>query len=548
MRTAGLGAQRAWEEWTTKAEDWLLKRADVPREAEGPYKGRGTPPAVRMRMPLPVATHQRHGEVHGKARIWAAQANRYRELARAREERRTYYADLLTAAIVANPPRGSDLAWAQRDQKIAEGRATTGEIGSWAREAKALAEEENRRVTAARRKAWGDWVATSWSRSPGKVYAWCKTERPAPILSTTDERGEWLLSPNDVAQEAAEQWGKLWKPPAADQEPRALPFGDLPGMPPLSGELLWDIVRHIPRAKAQGLDAWAPDDLKALPREAYDDLAAVLTIVEAEGTWPEGLSGAIVALLPKKGDHGPLAQRPISLLPMVYRLWAAARGAILKDWFVREGHASAWGQGKGKGADTAAWMAAAQAELAAAGGYDAFAAYIDCEKCYDHISLSDLSFQGCLQGMGRLVSLAAAQYAGKRYVRWAGALSRPVDPTHGIPAGCPLANGMLHLFLLRAMRGTADRAQGAELRTYADDWRLFSQGLRRKAATDLVGAFVVASDELRSHGHGCQPHQVGDPGLGGGSQGCPPAGCGRLWGPGRGPRQGPWGRRHPCGH
>ena len=59
---------------------------------------------------------------------------------------------------------------------------------------------------------------------------------------------------------------------------------------------------------------------------------------------------------------------------MVYRLWAAARGAILKEWFVREGHASAWGQGKGKGADTAAWMATAQAELAAAGGYDAFAA------------------------------------------------------------------------------------------------------------------------------------------------------------------------------
>ena len=77
-------------------------------------------------MHLPVATHQQHGEVHGKAKIWAAQANRYRELARAREERRTYYADLLTAAIVANPPRGRDITWAQRDQKIAEGRAAPG--------------------------------------------------------------------------------------------------------------------------------------------------------------------------------------------------------------------------------------------------------------------------------------------------------------------------------------------------------------------------------------------------------------------------------------
>ena len=120
---------------------------------------------------------------------------------------------------------------------------------------------------------------------------------------------------------------------------------------------------------------------------------------------------------------------------------------------------------KGKRADTAAWVAAAQAELAAAGGYDAFAAYIDCEKCSDHISLNDLALQGCLQGIGKLASLAAAQYTGQRYVRWAGALSKPIDPTHGIPAGCPLANGMLHLFLLRAMRSTEDQARGARLRT-----------------------------------------------------------------------------------
>ena len=118
-----------------------------------------------------------------------------------------------------------------------------------------------------------------------------------------------------------------------------------------------------------------------MPREAFDDLAGLFAQVEAEGSWLAGLSGAIVALLPRKDDHRPLTKRPISLLPMVYRLWAAARGAILKEWFVKEGHASALGQGKGKGADAAAWMAAAEAELASAGGYEAFAAYIDCEKC-----------------------------------------------------------------------------------------------------------------------------------------------------------------------
>ena len=88
--------------------------------------------------------------------MWAAQANRYRELVWAREEHRQHYGDLLVAAIAGNPSRGRDPTWTQKDLKIASGRATPEDIGAWALEAKALAEEENRRVTAARRKAWDD--------------------------------------------------------------------------------------------------------------------------------------------------------------------------------------------------------------------------------------------------------------------------------------------------------------------------------------------------------------------------------------------------------
>ena len=64
------GAQAMWDAWTKTAEDWLLERAGIAQGDEGPYRGRGTAPIVRMRMPLPIATHQRHGEVHGKAKVW----------------------------------------------------------------------------------------------------------------------------------------------------------------------------------------------------------------------------------------------------------------------------------------------------------------------------------------------------------------------------------------------------------------------------------------------------------------------------------------------
>ena len=155
----------------------------------------------------------------------------------------------------------------------------------------------------------------------------------------------------------------------------------------------------------------------------------------------------------------------------------------------------------------------------------------------DHISLSDLSFQGRQQGLGRLVSLAAAQYAGQRYVRWAGAMSNPVNPTHGIPAGCPLANGMLHLFLTRAMRNTTDQVQETNLRTYADDWELFTQGLRRKVTQDIVGSFVTATDELRRTGiYGGQLFEISHPGLRKLRQNRPAPGCRRLRAPGGHPR------------
>ena len=80
----------------------------------------------------PIATHRAHGEVHGKGRVWAAQAARYRELARARADHRSHYADLLVRAIATQGPRGKDPVWDQRDQKILQGRATPDELDTWA--------------------------------------------------------------------------------------------------------------------------------------------------------------------------------------------------------------------------------------------------------------------------------------------------------------------------------------------------------------------------------------------------------------------------------
>ena len=89
--------------------------------------------------------------------------------------------------------------------------------------------------------------------------------------------------------------------------------------------MLADVV-HRKSATAGSLDGWGWRELKVLPVSWFDELARILTLVEDNGVWLDGLLDAYIATIPKSdGDATPLGQRPLSVLPVVYRLWAFAR-------------------------------------------------------------------------------------------------------------------------------------------------------------------------------------------------------------------------------
>ena len=55
---------------------------------------------------------------------------------------------------------------------------------------------------------------------------------------------------------------------------------------------------------------------------------------ETIGQWPQGLLDAKIAVIPKaEGDSTPIGQRPLCVLPVVYRLWASVRLAHFRKWF-----------------------------------------------------------------------------------------------------------------------------------------------------------------------------------------------------------------------
>ena len=78
---------------------------------------------------------------------------------------------------------------------------------------------------------------------------------------------------------------------------------------------------------------WAWNEIKALPLPWFSGLAILLDLVEDTGSWPQGLLDAYIAMIPKAdGDSTLLGQRRLSVLPVVYRLWASLRLGHLREW------------------------------------------------------------------------------------------------------------------------------------------------------------------------------------------------------------------------
>ena len=139
---------------------------------------------------------------------------------------------------------------------------------------------------------------------------------------------------------------------------------------PLTGDDLLEVVKRK-TATAASLDDWGWRELKSLLVPWFDGLARILTEVEELGVWPEGLLDAYFAMIPKVGGEStPLGQRPLCVLPVVYRIWASARMVQLEGWFKSWVPESAKRAGSGRNSVEAWYTTALDIEEVHAGAVD----------------------------------------------------------------------------------------------------------------------------------------------------------------------------------
>ena len=192
---------------------------------------------------------------------------------------------------------------------------------------------------------------------------------------------------------------------------------------------------------ALGLDGWSLEDLCALPDQLLELLADLLREVERQGRWQLRFAEGYTALIPKEGPPGPLNTRPLTVLSMVYRLWAgiSLEEAIL--WQEASAHPCAFGFRPARSAVDGATVTQVLVELCRLKWWAVAGMSIGYVKCFDLIPQAVVLALALELGMDRGVSRAlGAMYKQlRRAFKVVGCLGAWWRATNGILQGCPLS-------------------------------------------------------------------------------------------------------------
>ena len=159
--------------------------------------------------------------------------------------------------------------------------------------------------------------------------------------------------------------------------------------------------------------------------------------MEDEGQWPGVLAEGYTSLIPKPGEVGPLGTRPLTVLSMVYRLWAGTRLRDVLLWQEAWAHPEAYGFLPCRGPIDGAGVTAVLLELARLKGGNPAGLSLDYVKCFDIIPQAVVVRVARELGMDRgTLRALAAMYRQLRRAFWlAGRLGEWWRATNGILQG-----------------------------------------------------------------------------------------------------------------
>ena len=267
---------------------------------------------------------------------------------------------------------------------------------------------------------------------------------------------------------------------------------------------------------------------RALPLCWASAVARLLALIEAEGRWPHEWLDAYVTMIPKaSGGSRPQDQRPITVLDVLYRLWAKG---VVQEWgptLQRELlGCNAFGFRSGLGTLHAAQVLEDLVHLRRKEGAELWLASFDVAKCFD--SLPWWAVFRTLLAVGIRPAVVTGFQAFYRQVRRRfryGAVDGSVwFAANGLAQGCPASPDLLNILMEAFHRWAVSEGLGvpvAGLRiasvSFADDVALVAGSqlemerliLAYLQWCSLLGVKVTKAQVWSSSGPG-QRIQAGD--------------------------------------
>eukprot|EP01064_Diplonema_japonicum_P010328 TRINITY_DN175_c0_g1_i5.p1 TRINITY_DN175_c0_g1~~TRINITY_DN175_c0_g1_i5.p1 ORF type:complete len:1917 (+),score=407.73 TRINITY_DN175_c0_g1_i5:183-5933(+) len=259
----------------------------------------------------------------------------------------------------------------------------------------------------------------------------------------------------------------------------------------LTGARLREVLRKKSKKSAAGIDGWRMLELRKLPESVLDAWAMLFHAIEATGRWPEAMKTALVTLVPKCDDAGPLEHRPITVTSAVYRLWACARLSDILIWQEKWIHDKQYGFRTGFGTEDALLDLALDIEESILEGKPLVGVALDFAKCFD--SVPQQLVLELVEDMGMDTGILRAlkgMYAGmRRRFRYAAGVGEEFHTTNGILQGCPISVVLINALLAVLMK-QVENDTGVRSLSYADDAYLLARlGAALQEGVDAVEAF-----------------------------------------------------------
>ena len=301
-----------------------------------------------------------------------------------------------------------------------------------------------------------------------------------------------------------------------DVEAFLLRFGHLipnekQSLAPLTQEDILSAVRKFATDGAGGLDGWSPLDLKRLSPKILGLLINLFDVVETQGRWPDELCWAGITLIPKGEGGNPLDLRPITVTPLVYRIWAAARTKQSMMWQEQWIHSGQHGARIHHSTSDALIKISVALEESIVNNTNMQGLAVDLSKAFDNVPVG-ITF-AILERLGmeqKLMNGLRAMYNQmKRRFKLGQYVGEAFVSTNGILQGCPFSVMLLNAIMM-VLHKAIDVNGELVAESFVDDLTLLSSKPNvMQSAVDTIADFMSLTDQQvntkKTKGFGLQP-------------------------------------------